>query len=107
MWAPESLLEVPDDRPRRGDRQLLTRDLEDERPESVVEGRKLVRPCEWPEVGPFLDQLSEHWIRLAKELARFRIGERSLLAKVASACAAACESKTMTEIPRSAPRSTQ
>ena len=65
----ESLLEVSDDRPRRGDRQLLAGDLEDERAEGV-ERRKLVQPGAGTEVGPLVDQPREHRVGAPQELAR-------------------------------------
>ena len=71
----ESLLEMRDDRPGRADRQLLARDLEDERPEGI-ERRKLVHPGPRTEVRPRVDQPREHRIRLPEELARIGIGKR-------------------------------
>ena len=69
----ESLLQMRDDRPGRADRQLLARDLEDERPEGI-ERRKLVHPGPRTEVRPRVDQPREHRVRLPKELARLGIG---------------------------------
>src|SRR5437868_4545680 len=71
-----------DDRPGRGDRQLLARDLEDERPESI-EWRKLVHPGSWAETRARNDQLREYGVRLPQELARLAIGERGSLARSA------------------------
>src|SRR5690348_8852625 len=69
-----------DDRPGRADRELLARDLEDERPEGI-ERRKLVHPGPRPEVRPRVDQLREHRVRPSKELARLRIGNRGSLSR--------------------------
>src|SRR5581483_2683118 len=75
--APESLLQVPDDRAGRGDRQLLARDLEDERAEGV-ERRQLVEPGPRTEIRPGVDQLREDRVRLAEELLRLGVGDRGL-----------------------------
>jgi hypothetical protein len=50
----ESLLQVRDDRPGRGDGQLLARDLEDERREGI-ERWKLVHPGPRAEIRPRVD----------------------------------------------------
>src|SRR5262249_19886943 len=71
----ESLLEMRDDRSGRPDRQLLARDLEDERPERI-ERRKLVHPGAWTEVWMRVDHACEHGIGLAEELSRLGVGER-------------------------------
>src|SRR2546421_930388 len=68
-----------DDRPGRADRQLLARDLEDERPEGI-EWRKLVHPGPRAEVRPRVDQPREHRVGLPKEVARLGIGNRGSLA---------------------------
>src|SRR5438046_9825957 len=64
-----------DDRPSRGDRQLLPRDLEDKRPERI-ERRKLIHPGPWAEVRPCVDQPREYRVNLPKELPRLGIGNR-------------------------------
>src|SRR5690348_12443276 len=71
-----------DDRPGRGDRELLARDLKDERPESI-EWRKLVHPGTRPEVRPRVDQSREHGISSVKKLACLAIGERGSLTATA------------------------
>src|SRR5262249_37822792 len=68
-----------DDCPGRDDRQVLARDLEDERPKRV-ERRKLVHPGPRTEVRPRVNQPRKHRIRIPKEVARPGIGERGSLA---------------------------
>src|SRR6266511_4898283 len=67
-----------DDRPSRGDRQLLSCGLEDKRPEGI-ERRKLIHPGPWAEVRPCVDQPREYRINLPKELPRLGIGNRGAL----------------------------
>src|SRR2546421_7400214 len=69
-----------DDRPGRGDGELLAGDLEDERPEGI-ERRKLVHPGSRAEIRPRVDQPREHGVRLPKELAGLGIGNRGSLAR--------------------------
>src|SRR5262249_36018552 len=71
--APETVFQVRDDRPGRGDRQLLAGDREDERPEGV-ERRELVHPRPRAKVRPGVDQLPEDGVSLLEVLARLRIG---------------------------------
>src|SRR6185437_5066269 len=63
----ELLLQAPDDRAGRGDRQLLSRDLEDQRAERVEQGQ-LVEPGPGTEVRPGIDQPREDGVRIAQEL---------------------------------------
>src|SRR6266576_1438560 len=68
-----------DDRPRRGDRELLACDLEDECSERI-ERRELVDPSAGAEVRSRVDQSREHRIRVAQELSRIGIGKGGPLA---------------------------
>src|SRR3954454_4502769 len=68
-----------DDRPRRGDRELLACDLEDERSERI-ERRELVDPSPGAEVRSRVDQSREHRIRVAQELSRIGISKGGPLA---------------------------
>src|SRR5947208_13450196 len=68
-----------DDRPRRGDRELLACDLEDECSERI-ERRELVDPSPGAEVRSRVDQSREHGIRVAQELSRIGIGKGGPLA---------------------------
>ena len=74
----EALLEPGQDRPCRPDRELLTGDLEDERPEGIEPGQ-LVDPRARVEVGMRIDQPREDRVRLPEELARSRVGNRGHL----------------------------
>src|SRR3954469_11786798 len=68
-----------DDRPRRGDRELLACDLEDECSERI-ERRELVDPSPGGEVRSRVDQSREHRIRVAQELSRIGISKGGPLA---------------------------
>jgi hypothetical protein len=69
-----------DDRAGRGDRQLLARDLEDERPEGV-ERWELVLPCAGTEVRTRVDQPCQNRVRVAEELPSLAVGERGAPAR--------------------------
>src|SRR5262249_31259485 len=68
-----------DDRPRRGDGELLAGDLEDERSEAI-ERRELVQPGPRTEVRPRVDQSREHRVRVAEELPGLAIRDLGPLA---------------------------
>ena len=76
----EALLDPTNDRARRGDRQLLTDHLEDERPERIAR-RQVVHPGPRPEARMCVDHASQHGIGLAQELPRLPIGERRARAR--------------------------
>jgi hypothetical protein len=77
----EAVLKSGHDRPCGGDGKLLTRDLEDQRPEGV-ERRKLVQPGPGTETGPRVDQSRENRIRVPEELPSLAIRDRSPLARL-------------------------
>ena len=70
--AGEVLLQTRQDRPCRGDRQLLADDLEDQRAERV-ERRQLVEPGAGSEVGSCVDDLLQHRVGLPKMVPRLRV----------------------------------
>jgi hypothetical protein len=63
----ESQLQTREDRAGRVDGQLLSCDLEDERPEGI-ERRKLVQPGPRAEVRPGVDQPREDRIRVPEKV---------------------------------------
>src|SRR5439155_4853931 len=65
----EALLEAGENRACRAHRELLARDLEDERAEGVEPG-ELVDPRARAEIGMRVDQAREHGIGVPKVLAR-------------------------------------
>src|ERR1700676_3361504 len=71
----EVLLDTRDDRPRRADGKLLTRDLEDKDSERV-ERRQLVHPRPRTEAWPRVDQAREHRVGAPKKLPRLAVGNR-------------------------------
>src|SRR5205807_1032242 len=70
--AAEVLLQTRQDRPCRGDRQLLADDLEDQHAEHV-ERRQLVEPGAGSEVGSCVDDLLQHRVGLPKMVPRLRV----------------------------------
>src|SRR6478609_2983714 len=78
--ATEEFFDPRHDRACRGNRQLLSHDLEDECSEAV-ERWQVVHPCPRPEVRSCIDQPSEHRIRVSEELLRRGIGARCPLAR--------------------------
>src|SRR5438270_7419369 len=89
-----------DDRPGRGDGELLAGDLEDERPEGIERG-KLFHPGPRAEIRPRVDQPRERGVCLPKKFARFGMGNRGLLAGWGVHADAACP-RTMTVLPSGA-----
>src|SRR5579859_2181207 len=73
--AAEAIHDARHDRACRGNRQLLTDDLENQCPERI-EGRELVHPRSRTKAWMRVDDSREHRVGLAKELASLPVGKR-------------------------------